>query len=149
MIIFMCCFYVRELFVRWKAFMNVMPNCTKEMSDSDILLQHSNISYLLLAVLGDTQVKGRFFTRLEQWRFVECALIWTNITLCYWFLTRDLIRVWSDGAFGVCVVACRVAECLGSCRKAAESRTLKRRLDWNLQTTGPGLSLAALCRLLL
>lgn len=46
--------------------MNVMPNCTKEMSDSDILLQHSNISYLLLAVLGDTQVKERFFTCLEQ-----------------------------------------------------------------------------------
>lgn len=31
-----------------------------------------------------------------------CSLIYTNIMLCYWFLTKELNGVWSDAALGIC-----------------------------------------------
>lgn len=45
---------------------------------------------------------------MEQLRPAAFTLIRTNIMLCYWFLTKGLMGVWSDGALGLASADWRV-----------------------------------------
>lgn len=98
-----------QMFVNWRAFLTVSPRDVRrnkaQMSHTDILLESCFLSFIS-RIRWQPRIGATTIMRFHAPGIVRagssCSLIYTNTMLCYWFLTKGLNGVWSDGAFGIC-----------------------------------------------